>query len=425
MLQYKQEPVGDFMAKGLSFSYSKMGMYKECPQKYKFRYVHMLPEQPKYYFAFGTALHAVMEYIYDPKTPQFPTLAQALAFFKKHWDATSFEEKGYASMEKESLGFEEGARIIRAYYEKYGNVFVHPLSVEMKSTMDMDGLSLTSILDRIDYLGNGHIKILDYKTGKTVQREPDQLMMYQKVAESSPMVLKLVQSLDPAVTNVRVEQLSFYHLPSLQELSFPRCEESEMDAFWQRVLGIADNIRAAKFSPTPDENKCRWCDYRNICPVFTGKEYDGPSGWGAKNPVLSSKPSVESASPANRLSTAIPQTDSERIAAKIDRLGLLIQEEQKLREEILHEMKDLNFKRHFGEKFRAQLITQKQTKISHPEKMVALLRQLGLLGKTLTPTKSKIVDLLQDISVPEDIRKQLHTLIEEKSFEQIEITKVD
>ena len=78
------------MARNLSFSYSKMGMYKECPQKYKFRYVHMLPEQPKYYFAFGSALHEVMEYIYNPANPVFPTLAEALVFFENHWNFQLF-----------------------------------------------------------------------------------------------------------------------------------------------------------------------------------------------------------------------------------------------------------------------------------------------------------------------------------------------
>ena len=63
----------------------------------------------------------------------------------------------------------------------------------MKSTLEIDGLSLISILDRMDYLGGGKIKILDYKTGKTVQREPDQLYMYQKVAETSPTIKALVQ----------------------------------------------------------------------------------------------------------------------------------------------------------------------------------------------------------------------------------------
>ena len=201
------------MARNLSFSYSKMGMYKECPQKYKFRYVHMLPEQPKYYFAFGSALHEVMEYIYNPANPAFPTLGEALAFFEKYWNKTTFDQKGYASVEKELAGYAEGRRIIEAYYAKHAADFFHPLSVEMKSTLDIDGLSLISILDRIDYLGDGQIKILDYKTGKTVQREPDQLYMYQKVVENSPAIKALVQQKDPGVKELRVGQLlSLIHI---------------------------------------------------------------------------------------------------------------------------------------------------------------------------------------------------------------------
>ena len=400
------------MAKGLSFSYSKMGMYQECPQKYKFRYVHMLPEQPKYYFAFGSALHKVMEYIYDPKSSVFPSLEQALAYFKKHWDATSFDQKGYASMEKEALGFEEGCRIIRAYYEKYGAHFIHPLSVEMKSTLEMDGLSLISILDRIDYLGNGRIKILDYKTGKTVQREPDQLMMYQKVAESSPMVLKLVQGLEPKIKQVRVEEMSFYHLPSLQELNFARCEEKEMYDFWQRVLGVADSIRAGKFSPSPEENKCRWCDYHNICPVFTGKEYDGQNPGTAKNsPAISSKIAVA------------PQTESEMLADKIDRLGEITQEEKKLRAEITQLMEKLNFKRHFGKQFKAELLQKQINEFTDKEATIQLLRNLNLLSKTLVPTQSTILALLEDPKVSVEDKQKLKSLIHQTVQSQLNITE--
>ena len=138
------------MARNLSFSYSKMGMYKECPQKYKFRYVHMLPEKPKYYFAFGSALHAVMEFIFNPARPQFPTLPQALEFFDNTWSKTSFEQKGYASVEKELEGYAEGRRILESYYAQNAAHFVHPLCVETKSTLEIDGLNLISILDRMD-----------------------------------------------------------------------------------------------------------------------------------------------------------------------------------------------------------------------------------------------------------------------------------
>lgn len=391
------------MAKNLSFSYSKMGMYKECPQKYKFRYVHLLPEQPKYYFAFGSALHAVMEFIYNPAKSAFPTLDEALAFFETTWSKTTFEQKGYASVDKELEGYAEGRRILETYYAANADNFKHPLSVETKSTLDIDGLSLISILDRMDYLGDGKIKILDYKTGKTVQREPDQLYMYQKVVENSPIIKAIVQAKDPAVKEVQVGELSFYHLPTLTELKFERAPDKEIFEFWQGVLQIADKIRAGQFSPTPGENQCRWCDYRNICPVFTGKEYDGPSGYGARN-LAASKPISQPA--------AAPKSEPELLAEKIDRLGEITQEQQKLEQEILALLQKNKFEKHFGKNFKAELVSDDKITLTDPAKVVALLQKLNLLNKTLAPTKTTVARLLTDDSVSAQDKAQLQKLVQ-------------
>lgn len=399
------------MARNLSFSYSKMGMYKECPQKYKFRYVHMIPEQPKYYFAFGSALHEVMEYIYNPNQPAFPTLEQALSFFENHWNKTSFEQKGYASVEKELAGFAEGRRIIEEYYAKHAASFVHPLSVEMKSTLDMDGLSLISILDRIDYLGDGKIKILDYKTGKTVQREPDQLYMYQKVVENSPAVKALVQKVDPGVSELRVGQLSFYHLPTLQEMTFERAPDKEIFSFWQGVLKVADNIRAGKFDPTPGENQCRWCDYRNICPVFTGKEYD---------------PSAASLRPQAMAPQAEPvKSEQELLSEKIDRCGALLEEAKSLQKEIISLMRKNNFERHFGANFKAELARVEKLEFTDKEKVVELLRTLKLLAKVLVPTQSTVAALLQDDSVPAQAKAKLSAFARKTQEDNLTINKAE
>lgn len=399
------------MARNLSFSYSKMGMYKECPQKYKFRYVHMLPEQPKYYFAFGSALHEVMEYIYNPANPVFPTLAEALVFFEKHWNKTTYEQKGYASLEKELAGYAEGRRIIESYYAKNAATFSHPLSVEMKSTLDIDGLSLISILDRMDYLGDGKIKILDYKTGKTVQREPDQLYMYQKVAENSPAIRALVEQKDPGVKEIRVAQLSFYHLPTLHEMTFERAEDKEIFEFWQGVLKVADNIRAGNFAPTPGENQCRWCDYRNICPVFTGKEYTGPTGFAARKaaPAIAEQ----------------PKSEQEILSEKIDRCGALLDEAKSLQKEIISLMRKNNFERHFGKQYKAELSRVEKLEFTDKEKVVELLRTLKLLAKVLVPTQSTVAGLLTDASVPAEAKAKLQAFAKKEEDIQINLTKAE
>ena len=396
------------MVKNLSFSYSKLGMYKECPQKYKFRYIHMLPEQPKPYFAFGSALHEVMEYIYNPANAAFPTLAQALDFFEKHWNKTSFDQKGYASPEKELAGYAEGRRIIEAYYAKYAAAFFHPLSVEMKSTLDMDGLSLISILDRIDYLGDGKVKILDYKTGKAVPSTPEQLYMYQKVAENSPTIKALVQKQDPAVKELRVGQLSFYHLPTLKEVTFERVPDKEIFDFWQGVLQVADKIRAGKFDPTPGETQCRWCDYRNICPVFTGKDY---------NPAAAAR---QQAAPV-----AAPESEQDVLSAKIDRCGELLEEAKQLQQEIIALMRKNHFERHFGKQFKAELSRVEKLEFTDKEKVVELLRTLKLLAKVLVPTQSTVAGLLADASVPAQAKAQLQAFARKTEEEKLNIEKAD
>ncbi len=404
------------MAKNLSFSYSKMGMYKECPQKYKFRYVHMLPEKPKYYFAFGSALHAVMEFIFDPAKLSFPTLPQALEFFDNVWGKTNFEQKGYASAAKELEGYYEGRRIIESYYAANGANFVHPLSTEMKSTLEMDGLNLISILDRVDYLGDGKIKILDYKTGKTIQREPDQLYMYQKVVENSPAVKQLVLAKDPAVKEIKVEQLSFYHLPTLKEMSFERASDKEIFTFWQGVLQIADKIRAGQFEPTPGENQCRWCDYRNICPVFTGREYTGSVGYAPKPVAADTSTLANGSEPAN------PQ---DQLSEKIDRCGALEEEVKKLHQEIITLFKQNHFKRHFGKNYQAELIENAHLEFTDKNKVISLLREQGLLAKVLVPTQSTIAHLLEDASVAEAVKAQLRALAKQIEQETLVLHKTD
>lgn len=400
------------MAKNLSFSYSKMGMYKECPQKYKFRYVHMLPEKPKYYFAFGSALHAVMEFIFDPSKLAFPTLAQALDFFDVTWSKTSFEQKGYASAAKELEGYAEGRRIIETYYAANSASFVHPLSTEMKSTLEMDGLNLISILDRVDYLGGGKIKILDYKTGKTVQREPDQLYMYQKVVENSPAVRQLVLAKDPAVKEIKVEQLSFYHLPTLKEMSFERASDKEIFEFWQGVLQIADKIRAGQFEPTPGENQCRWCDYRNLCPVFTGKEYGAAAGPSAVRTLSSQKQNE-------------PPSVQDQLSEKIDRCGSLENEIKKLRQEIIDLLKQNHFERHFGKNYQAELVQETRLEFTDKQKVIAFLREQGLLAKVLVPTQSTIVRLLQDPSIDESVKAKLRALAQQIQDEKLLLHKTE
>lgn len=384
------------MAGKLSFSYSKMGMYKECPQKYKFRYVLKLPEKPKYYFAFGSALHKAMEYLYSSLKPPFPPLENVLAFFKNDWESTSYSDKGYASKLKESEGYLEGVRIIKAYYAKHVTDTLSPIATEFRTTVDIDGLSVIGIVDRIDYLGDGKVSILDYKTGKKISREPDQLMMYQKLMTGNKELEDIVKARHPEAEKIEFGNMAFYHLPSLDSQVFEPASKEEMDEFWARVLGVAADIKAGKFAPDPGETKCRFCDYKDMCPVWRLSPAD-EQGFSAED--YGQEP-------------LRPQDPLEALSSKIDAYGKALAEAKKLEKEITSAMKDNGLNRHFGKEFEVSLQKTRNIDFKDKEKTVQTLKSLNLLGKTLVPTLGSIKALLDSGSLTPEQHKILSDLAE-------------
>ncbi len=377
------------------YSQSKMGLYRECPLKYKFRYILKIPEKPKYFFSFGTILHSVMEYLYS--APQFPPIEDALKFFKQKWTEQTWQEKGYASAEKEQEGFLEGQEIIKKYYAKHVAENLHPLSTEMKVYADIDGLTVMGIVDRIDYLGDGKIAILDYKTGKTLKREPDQLMFYQKLLEDSPKLLPLVQARDTEIQKISIEKMLFYHLPTLTEDSFKPVSSSELDVFWKGALKTAENILAKKFEPTPSEQACRWCDYRGSCPVWS----------------LNQEPKPE------------PEEPQETLADKIDRLGQLSAEGRALKAEIIKLLKEQNLSLSFGTSYKAELKEEEILTFKDEEKTLEFLKQNNLLNKTLKPTVKSILALLEDNTVTEEQKQQLRALASKEIITKLKCVKTE
>ena len=377
------------------YSQSKMGLYRECPLKYKFRYILKIPEKPKYFFTFGTILHSVMEYLYS--VPQFPPLDEALKFFKQKWSAQTWQEKGYGSAEKEQEGFLEGQEIIKKYYEKHVAENLHPLSTEMKVYADIDGLTVMGIVDRIDYLGDGKLAILDYKTGKTLKREPDQLMFYQKLLENSPKLLPLVQARDTEIQKISIEKMLFYHLPTLTEDSFKPVPAAELDTFWKAALKTAENILAEKFEHTQSEHSCRWCDYRGSCPVWN----------------LNPEPKKE------------PETPQETLTEKIDRLGKLAAEGRALKAEIIKILKEQNLNISFGTSYKAELKEEEILTFKDEEKTIEFLKQNNLLNKTLKPTVKSILALLDDAEISEEKKQQLRALASKEIISKLQCTKTE
>jgi len=375
----------------LDFSYSRMGMYLECPKKYEFRYIYRIPEKPRSYFAFGHAIHGALQFLYDVKEPPFPPLEEVLRHYKSEWDKTPWDKKGYASREKCERDFSDGLVMLGNYHRKHHASLKAPLAVEFKTTVEVDGLAVIMIADRIDYLGEGKVAVVDYKTGKDVERAPDQLHMYQKLLDLSPD-LKNLAARAAGAADVRVEKMQFCHVPTLKEYDFGRAGEEELAPFWAKVLDVAAAVRAGRFAPSPGETRCRFCDYRERCLPHAG----------------SPSPALKAAAPE----PASPPQDA--LAARIDKYGELAAQSAKLaaelevlRKEIIALMRERGFNRHFGKKFQARLEKFLKLEITDEAALLGALKETGLLKRTLTPTRKTVEKLLASADIPDNHRQTL------------------
>lgn len=385
----------------LDFSYSRMALYLDCPMKYKFRYVDKIKERPKSYFSFGTAIHHALEFLYSVKNPPFPTIQQVCDEFKKVWEEQSYLEKGYKSQIYADKDFLKGMQMLKDYYEYNKDKLIPAFLTEYSFLQEQDGLLLRAIADRIDYVGDGKILVIDYKTGKDVQRLPDQLYMYQKVAECDEKLREMIcETYDISLSKTQISQMLYYHVPTNKEYFFGRAEDKEIGVFWEKVLSTADKINSQIFDPKPSEYTCRWCDYKHLCPAIknAGKEL------------------------------SVNNADNTTLSDLIDRYGDLSEQINSLKKEsdgICERMSQLKISDgvYKTKNYTAKINNKTTTKISQREEVLQLLNEYNLQSKALTLTLSGILSLLKDDTVNAEFKIKLNNLLIKESKTLIDTEK--
>ncbi|HAH32374.1 MAG TPA: hypothetical protein DCL44_08685 [Elusimicrobia bacterium] len=396
----------------LAFSYSKLSMYTECPLKYKFKYLEKIKEEPKSYFAFGNSIHKALEFLHAVSAPPFPSIEEVLESYKKEWGLKSWLEKGYKDPDKENIDFRKGLEMLKAYYASNKDTLKPPFLLEYSTDVEVDGLKVRIIADRIEYLGGGEVEIIDYKTGKDVKRQPDQLYMYQKITELDPRLKeKIAERYGKKPGSVKIRQMLYYHVPTLKQYPFERAGDSEIGVFWEKVLSTAENIRGLKFEPNPGEFQCHFCDFKKICPVH--KESRGtPAPYAATTGGQKEQPAVLSLRAGE---TAVaPSGSAAKVEALVDRYGHLKEEMEKLNaqlDEVARELGEIHTgvgkKELSGAKYSLELSRGENWKFHDREAVIGVLNEFDLYKNALGLTLPKIVAMLNDPAVPEDAKNKL------------------
>ena len=237
-------------------SYSALNTFQTCSLKYKFQNIDKIKTPKSKEAVFGTIIHSVLKFLHNPQ-PIPPTIEDVLEYYNNLWNSEIYEDK-----QEEIAVLANGVRILQNYYAKNNPKNFDVIDLETRFNLDIEDITLTGIIDRIDKLADGSFEIIDYKTGKKLPAQQDidndfQLSIY------SMAVKDRWPKLDQPI------KLSLYYLKHNIKLSSFRTPE-QIRQTKEIILDITEEIKKGNFVPTPNA-LCGWCGYQKECPMFQHK----------------------------------------------------------------------------------------------------------------------------------------------------------
>ena len=245
---------------------SSIGLFRDCPQKFKISYIDKIKEPPSWHLHLGSFVHEVLEFLYKEDS-SYRTQETIKKIATDRWIDGDWENK------VESLENKPGTLLDfkRAAFESITNLWtiedpaeteIDGMEVEVIATVS--GVAMKGYIDRFIFSEDGTVVISDYKTGKIpnpkYKSEDDkffQLLCYALMLDASEQettskleLLYLTQKAkhDLFVTQQNLEKARSVIVKTRSEIEFA-CESEEFKC----------NVTVL----------CNYCHYKKIgiCPA--------------------------------------------------------------------------------------------------------------------------------------------------------------
>ena len=352
----------------MKLSYSSIQTYETCPAKYKFQYEDRLPTTGSPALSFGDVLHRTLHRFHNRPVPVAPSLEEMFEMLDGEWSGD-----GYRDPSEERLYHDHARQILTEYHRVNADSFRIPAALEFRFTVEVDGIQLSGMIDRMDRIPGGGYEIIDYKTNrrlppKDVVDRDLQLSLYYMAARE--------------IWGIQPERLTLYFLLPGQRMTTFRTE-ADADQLRRRIATVAERIAAGKFDPRQNP-LCDWCDFQSVCPLYKHK-YEKEKG-----------------DPAPRMTElvdewiALKREDWERYRRLED-----------LRALINAFCEEHGYRRLFGSDGSA--VDRRRVHVTEPdaERIRSILEPLGLWDQVLAVDPKKLSSLIEGRSLPPDVEDAL------------------
>ena len=257
------------------FSFSQLGTYSNCPQKYKLIYIDKKSKPYDSIEAFmGKVVHEVLEWLYNDKVNcGFDEINKK---YDEIWHERWHDNIFIAEIKKQhdTKFFKKiGLECLRHYYRLNGEAnidYSKTIGVEKKIEFQIDSFYFKTVIDRLDDK-DGIFEIHDYKAGKPktkkMLKKDLQLFIYLKAVESHYTKSHEKITLNWHYLKERTKDKQ--HIQIIKT-------DAELNEHKKELLNQVKRINDAKGTglfPAKESFLCQWCYFWDECEGMPEQYY--------------------------------------------------------------------------------------------------------------------------------------------------------
>jgi len=246
----------------LKLSVSSIGTYDKCPKQYHYRYIEKPDVERNKWAAteFGSCAHLALELFHKAiikrgvSSENYPKLMRWA--FKKAMDSydVSILNQDVWSPDGDKNGLTFLKEILQTYLNKIKeDGLPNVVGVEVRYTFEVNGSIMRGFIDRVDKVGDGEYRVVDYKTSKNPKYLNDfQLLVY---AEAIKRKYK-------DAVKVHGSYMLLKHECKMLDWTFGSLDHENVI---KKIASSANAISIESRWVKKPSILCNWCDYKPIC----------------------------------------------------------------------------------------------------------------------------------------------------------------
>lgn len=246
-------------------SYSQIQSFDICPLHYKLKNILKIPSPPSGAQNIGISIHNTLKDYFGRKMQGLDVEKLSIeSLLKQNWLTTGFESK-----EHMTYAFINALKSLTQFLDSADNKTAKPLALETPfgfflKRADNTSLKVGGRIDRIDYINEQKIEIIDYKTGSRI---PDQKKLDEDLQLS--IYALAASEVHDRILNRKPEDvlLSLWYVDQDIKVSTQRTE-SQLEIIRQQIVDKVEEIENSNFL-CPGRLLCQNCEYKMLCSTHT------------------------------------------------------------------------------------------------------------------------------------------------------------